>query len=55
MYGYVYIYMLLSPNIPPSPSSLLHHVHKSGLYVCVSIIALQVDSSVASYQYHLSR
>ena len=33
----MYVSMLLSPHIPPSPSSqTAQHVHKSVLYVCVS-------------------
>ena len=38
--------MLLSPFIPPSPSPT---VHKSILYVWVSITALQIGSSVPSF------
>ena len=40
--------MLLSPFIPPS-LSLLPHVHKSVLCVCVSIAALQIGSSGPSF------
>ena len=36
--------MLLCPNIPPSPSSPHHRVHKSALYVCVSIVAVQLGN-----------
>ena len=38
--------MLLSPYIPPSPSSPLC-VYKSVLIVCVSIAALQIGSSLS--------
>ena len=41
-YDNVYILMLLSQFIPPSPS----HRVKSVLYVCVSIAVLQIGSSV---------
>ena len=39
--------MLLSPFFPCSPS--LPCAHKSALYVCISIAALQVSSSVPSF------
>ena len=38
-YGSVYASMLLCPFISPTPSSL---VHKSVLYVCILIAALQI-------------
>ena len=43
----VYMSMLLSQFIPPSPSSC---VHMSILYICVSIPALKILSSVPSFQ-----
>ena len=45
--GSVYISMLLSPFIPPSPS--LSRVHMSVLHVCISIAALKIGSSVTSF------
>ena len=52
-YSKVYVSMLLSPYIPPSPSSLHPtptpcRVQKSVLYVCVSIAAQHVGSSVTT-------
>ena len=44
-YGSVNASVLLSPFVPPSPSSTCPHVHKSVLYVCVFIAALQICSS----------
>ena len=44
MHGSVYVSMLLS--IQPTLSSPRHSVHKSILYVCISIRALQVGLSV---------
>ena len=47
------VYMLphCSLSVPPSPSTHLPTcVHKSVLYVCVSIAALQIGSSVLSFQ-----
>ena len=46
--GSVYASMLISPFVPPSPSPT-HCVHKSVLYVCVSIAALQIGSSLSSF------
>ena len=40
--------MLLSQLVPPSPTP--NCVHKSALYVCISIAALQVGSSVPSFK-----
>ena len=46
----MYVSILPSSYIPPSPSSPASHVQKSILYVCVSIAALQIV-----HQHHLSR
>ena len=40
----MHVSMLLSPYIPPSSSLYPSHVHKSVLYVCASIAALQISS-----------
>ena len=49
-YGSVYASMLLSPFLSPSPSSLPSTcVHKSLLYVCISIAALQIGSLLPSF------
>ena len=48
----MYVSKLLSPYIPPSHSSYHPppaHVHKSVLYVYVSIAALQIGSSVLAF------
>ena len=45
----MYVSMLLSPYLPPSPSPD-SCVHNSVLHVCVSIDALQIGSSVPSFQ-----
>ena len=45
-HGSVYMSMLLSQFIPPSPSPCFH---ESVLYVCISTAALQMDSSVLSF------
>ena len=53
--------MLLSPYISRSSSSPLPHVHRSVLYVCFSIAALQnlepiIQSEVSQkekYRYHI--
>ena len=45
-YGNVYISMLLSQFVPPSPLPPAPRVHKSFLYAFVSIAALQRSSSV---------
>ena len=48
-YGSVYVSVLLSPFVLPSPSlPPTSHVHKSVLYVCISISidALQIDPSI---------
>ena len=42
-YGRVYVSMLPSQFVPPSPS---HCVQTSVLYVCISTAALQIGSSV---------
>ena len=47
-YTRVYASMLLSPFAPSSPSSPAHRVRKSVL--CVSTAALQIGSSVPSFQ-----
>ena len=45
----VYIPMLLSPLVPHSLSYPHPQIHKSVLYVCVSISALQIGSPVLSF------
>lgn len=50
IYGSVYVSMLFSPFIPHSLSSTHPYVHKSVLYVHISIAALQ-----QVHEYHLSR
>ena len=42
-YGHVYVSVLLSQSILPSPSRT---VHKAVLYVCIWIFAMQIGSSV---------
>ena len=51
-YGNVYVSILLSPYIPPSPSSTCP-LSMSVLYVCVSIAALQIGSSVRLSRFHV--
>ena len=46
-YGNLYVSMLFSQSILPSPSP--HWVQKSVLYVCVSFAVLHVGSSVPSF------
>ena len=46
----MYVSTLLTPFIPPSPSPAPDGVHKSVLCVCISIAALQIGSSVPSFQ-----
>ena len=44
--GSVYMSMTLFQFIPPSPSSSTPHIHKLVLYIYISILALQIGSSV---------
>jgi len=46
-YSNVYVSMLLSQFSPSCPPH--YHIHKSVLYVCVSIALLQIDSPVMSF------
>ena len=46
-YSSGYVFLLLSPFVPPSPPS--HYVHMSVLYVCISVATLQIGSSVPSF------
>ena len=48
-YGIVNFYVTLSIHLPLSLLSS-HHVHRSVLYVCFSIAALKVNSSMPSLQ-----
>ena len=56
-YGSIYVSMLLSPFVPPSPSfpQLTSHVHKSVLYVCISTDALQIGPSIKNKFLKISR
>ena len=56
-YGSIYVSMLLSPFVPPSPSfpQLTSHVHKSVLYVCISTDALQIGPSIKNKILKISR
>ena len=51
-YGIVNFYVTLSIHLPLSLLSS-HHVHRSVLYVCFSIAALQINSSVPSFRFHI--
>ena len=42
-YGHVYLSMILSQYVPPSPSATI----STSLYVCVSVAALQMDSKAS--------
>ena len=48
-HGNVHVSMLLPPYIPPSSPRPVRHAQKSILYVCISIAALQIGSSVLSF------